>query len=64
MGNKKKKHYHIVKQVICDLKGESCCGVYPYGDAIAPDCRGCDWYEDDKEAPGARYEPHNDSQMD
>ena len=41
-----KKHYVIVKTVICDIKGDACeDGVnVPYKDAITLDCEHCSYY--------------------
>jgi len=41
-----KKHYVIVKTVICDLKGDACeDGVnVPYKDAIRLNCKRCPYY--------------------
>ena len=44
----KKRHYQIVKYIVCDLSGEICGDVQPIDSRCMPECEKCDWYAEDK----------------
>jgi len=47
-----KKHYYIIKYIVCDLSGERCGEVAPYQTKLLPDCKICDYWRDAKMKEG------------
>lgn len=44
-----KKHYRVMKVLICDLAGEQCQDTQPYNSSWNPKCEDCDIFQKCKE---------------
>lgn len=54
------KHYKVFKYIVCELLGESCGEVHPYGKALYPNCKICELYTEWKKSGMSSDEYHED----
>jgi len=53
-----KKHYYVIKTIICDLSGQGCGDSCLYNlPVFKPDCENCDIYQEHIESKGVETKP-------